>query len=93
MAACPGRHQMGMEEEQAEFLLPTFNASLTHQLIDSCGAAIRKSVRYSCYSNCDFSIQLCCMVFSDFMANGMCMRQSSLCLLLPRKFYKTHLVS
>lgn len=57
-------------EEPAEFLLPAFNASVvTHQLMDSCGAAIKKSVRYSCYSNWDFSIQLHYMVCSDFMAD------------------------
>lgn len=80
------------KEEQAEFLLPAFNVSVvTHQLMDSCAAAIRKSVGYSCYSNCDFSVQLHCMVFSGLMANRMYVRQSSLCLLLSRKSYKTHL--
>lgn len=82
------------KEERAEFLLPAFNASVvTHQITDSCGAAIKKSVRYSCYSNCDFSIQLHSMVYSDFMADGMYVSQSFLCLLLTRKRYKTHLVT
>lgn len=82
------------KEEQAEFLLPAFNASVvTHQLMDSCGVAIKKSGRYSCYSNCDFSIQLHSVVCSDFMADGMYVSQSFLCLLLTRKLYKTHLVT
>lgn len=81
-------------EEPAEFLLPAFNASVvTHQLMDSCDAAIKKSVRYSCYSNCDFPIQLHYMVCSDFMADGMYASRCFLCLLLTRKFYKTHLVT
>lgn len=66
---------------------------VTHQLMDSCGVATKKSGRYSCYSNCDFSIQLHSVVCFDFMADGMYVSQSFLCLLLTRKLYKTHLVT
>lgn len=83
------------KEGQTEFLLPAFNASVvTHQLLwIAVVLPLRSLLDIPVTQAVTFLYTCTNMVCSDFMADGMYVSQCFLCLLLTRKFYKTHLVT